>query len=119
MKENNKRKRWGFLILLLAIIPISLAVLSALAMSASSAVTQAELDEALEKSRLERSVLLLADEQRNEIRTQMEAERQMKEAERQQLESRLRLGTEDSHDAISHATTVLEELDQREQQVGT
>lgn len=87
MKEKRNRKKWGFLILLLAIVPISLAVLSALAMSASSAVQQEELDKALEKSRLERSVLLLADEQRNQIRIQEEADRQLREAERRQLEA--------------------------------
>ena len=59
MKEKKNGKKWGFLILLMAVIPITLAILSALAMSASSAVRQAELDEALAKSRLERSVLLL------------------------------------------------------------
>ena len=87
MKEKRNRKKWGFLILLLAIVPISLAVLSALAMSASSAVQQEELDKALEKSRLERSVLLLADERRNQIRIQEEADRQLREAERRQLEA--------------------------------
>lgn len=87
MKEKRNRKRLGFLVLLLAVIPISLAVISALAMSASSAVRQAELDEALEKSRLERSILLLADVQRDQIRTQMEADKQLQEAERRQLEA--------------------------------
>ena len=87
MKETKNRKKWGFLILLLLFIPISLAVLSALAMSESSAVRQAELDAALEKSRLERSVLILADKQRNQIRLQAETDRQMQEAERRQLEA--------------------------------
>ncbi len=86
MKEKKNGKKWGFLILLMAVIPITLAILSALAMSASSAVRQAELDEALAKSRLERSVLLLADEQRNLIQVQMEADRQRQENERRQLE---------------------------------
>ena len=87
MKETKNRKKWGFLILLLLFIPISLAILSALAMSASSAVRQAELDAALEKSRLERSVFILADKQRNQIRLQAETDRQMQEAERRQLEA--------------------------------
>ena len=87
MKETKNRKRWGFLILLLLLIPISLAILSALAIAASSAVRQAELDMALEKSRLERSVLILADKQRNQIRLQAETDRQMQEAERRQLEA--------------------------------
>ena len=87
MKEKRNRKKWGFLILLLLLIPLSLAVLSALAMSAAATVRQAELDEALEKSRLERSVLLLADEQRNQIRMSIEADRQMQESERRQLEA--------------------------------
>ena len=87
MKEKRNRKKWGFLILLLAFIPITLAILFALALSASSAVQQAELDKALEKSRLERSVLFLADEQRNQIRIQEEADRQLREAERRQLEA--------------------------------
>lgn len=87
MKETRNRKKWGFLILLLLFIPISLAILSALAMSASSAVRQAELDAALEKSRLERSVFILADKQRNQIRLQAETDRQMQEAERRQLEA--------------------------------
>ena len=69
MKETKNRKKLGFLILLLLFIPISLAILSALAMSESSAVRQAELDAALEKSRLERSVLIMADKQRNQILT--------------------------------------------------
>lgn len=86
MKEKKNGKKWGFLILLMAVIPITLAILSALAMSASSAVRQAELDEALAKSRLERSVLFLADEQRNLIQVQMEADRQRQENERRQLE---------------------------------
>ena len=87
MKETRNRKKWGFLILLLLFIPISLAILSALAMSESSAVRQAELDAALEKSRLERSVFILADKQRNQIRLQAETDRQMQEAERRQLEA--------------------------------
>ena len=87
MKETRNRKKWGFLILFLLFIPISLAILSALAMSASSAVRQAELDAALEKSRLERSVFILADKQRNQIRLQAETDRQMQEAERRQLEA--------------------------------
>ena len=87
MKEKRNRKKWGFLILLLAFIPITLAILFALALSASSAVQQAELDKALEKSRLERSVLLLADEQRNQIHIQEEANRQTREAEQRQLEA--------------------------------
>ena len=87
MKETKNRKKWGFLILLLLFIPISLAILSALAMSASSAVRQAELDAALEKSRLERSVFILADKQRNQSRLQAETDRQMQEAERRQLEA--------------------------------
>ena len=87
MKETKNRKKWGFLILLLLFIPISLAILSALAMSESSAVRQAELDAALEKSRLERSVFILADKQRNQIRLQAETDRQMQEAERRQLEA--------------------------------
>ena len=87
MKETKNRKRRGFLILLLLFIPISLAILSALAMSASSAVRQAELDAALEKSRLERSVLIMADKQRNQIRLKAEADKAMQEAERRQLEA--------------------------------
>ena len=87
MKETKNRKRRGFLILLLLFIPISLSILSALAMSASSAVRQAELDAALEKSRLERSVLILADEQRDLIRLKAEADKAMQEAERRQLEA--------------------------------
>ena len=87
MKETKNRKKLGFLILLLLFIPISLAILSALAMSESSAVRQAELDAALEKSRLERSVLILADKQRNQVRLKAETDRQTQEAERRQLEA--------------------------------
>ena len=86
MKKNKNSKILGLLILLIAFIPLSLAVLSALAMSASSAVRQEELDIALEKSRLERAVLLLADEQRSQIHARAETDRLIQEEERRQTE---------------------------------
>ena len=72
MNNKKKRKIWRVLALMAVLVLASVAVLSAFAVLESNLVKQAELDAALEKSRLERSLLLLADEQKkfNQIQEQ-------------------------------------------------
>ena len=72
MNNKKKRKIWRVLALMAVLVLASVAVLSAFAVLESNLVKQGELDAALEKSRLERSLLLLADEQRkfNQIQEQ-------------------------------------------------
>lgn len=86
MNRQKKGGFWRFLALMAVLVLTAVAALMALAALESGAVKQAELDEALEKSRLERSVLLLADEKQKQILLQEQTDRQLEEQQRQLLQ---------------------------------